>query len=63
MDDVVNGLLYLWRIATLAFGIASFAFAIGAAFTLGCVVVCRAMSWAPVNITIINRTHSAEGDE
>lgn len=47
MSDDISKLLNLFMNAALL------SFIAGAAFTFGCCLVCRAMSWAPVNTTVV----------
>lgn len=43
--------------------VAILSFVTGAAFTLGCALVCRAMAWAPVNITVNFTSPAANSEE
>lgn len=50
-----------FKLANLFLNTAVLALMAGLGFTLGCAIVCRLMSWAPVNITV--NINSVEADK
>lgn len=52
-----------FKLANLFLNTAVLALMSGIGFTLGCAIVCRLMSWAPVNITVNNVSTAANSEE
>lgn len=52
-----------FKLANLFLNTAVLGLMAGLGFTLGCAIVCRLMSWAPVNTTVVIHRSAANSEE